>query len=112
MLHSRSLLTTITVIFTIIGLLALMGCGPSKEKQQMSGFISEYGQAVDTFAELSKKADTNGISEAKAKIESFKSQWSDMKIDLSSEVTPQVLNQLDDEFKVITKKYQVLAANA
>ena len=112
MLRTRSFWTTIMVIFTIIGLLALTGCGPSKEKQQMSGFISEYGQAVDTFAELSKKADTNGISEVKAKIETLMSQWSDMKIDLSSELTPQVLNELDDEFKVITQKYQVAAANA
>lgn len=112
MLSTRSLWTTIMVFFTILGLLTFMGCGPSKEKQQMSGFISEYSQTVDTFVELSQKTDTNGISEVKAKIESLKSQWSDMKIDLSSEVTPQVLNQLDDEFKVITKKFQAIAANA
>jgi hypothetical protein len=112
MLRTRSLWITIMAILAIIGLLALTGCGPSKEKQQMSGFISEYGQAVDTFAELTKKTDTNGISESKAKIESFKSQWSDMKIDLASEITPQDLNELDDEFKVITKKYQAIAANA
>jgi len=112
MLRTRSLLMTIIVFSTALGLMALMGCGPSKEKQQMSGFLSEYSQTVDTFVELSKKADTNGISEVKAKIESLKSQWSDMKIDLASEVTPQVLNQLDDKFKVITKKYQSIAANA
>jgi len=112
MLHTRSLWTTIMITLTIVGLTALMGCGPSKEKQQMSGLISEYGQAVDTFAELSKKADANGISEAKAKVESFKTQWSDMKIDLASEVTPQVLNELDEEFKLITIKYQAIAANA
>jgi len=112
MLATRSLWTTTMAIFVIFGLIALMGCGPSKEKQLMSGFISEYSLAVDTFAELSKKADTNGISEVKAKVESLMSKWSDMKIDLSSDVTPQVLNQLDDEFKMITKKYQTAAANA
>jgi len=112
MLRTRSLWTTTITVFAISGLLLLMGCGPSKEKLQMSGFISEYGQAVDTFAELSKKADSNGISEAKAKVESFKTQWSDMKIDLASEVTPQVLNELDAEFKLITQKFQEIAANA
>jgi hypothetical protein len=112
MFRARSLFITIIVFSTILGLMALMGCGPSKEKQQMSGFISEYSQTVDTFAELSKKADTNGISEVKAKIESFKSKWSDMKMNLGSELTPQVLNELDDEFKMITKKYQAIAANA
>ncbi len=112
MLSTRSLRATLMVFFTILGLLALMGCGPSKEKQQMSGFLVEYNQAVKAYNELSKKADTNGIAEMKAKIDSFNTRWSDMKIDLSSEVTPQDLNQLDDEFKVITKKFQAIAANA
>ena len=112
MLRARSLLTTIIVFSTILGLMALIGCGPSKEKQQMSNFLTEYNQEVDTYAELSKKADKNGIAEVKAKIESFESRWSDMKMDIASEVTPQVLNQLDDEFKMITKKFQAISANA
>ena len=112
MLRARSLLTTILVFSTILGLMALIGCGPSKEKQQMSGFITEYSQAVDTYAELFEQADKNGIAEVKANIESFESRWSDMKMDIASEVTPQVLNQLDDEFKMITKKFQTIAANA
>lgn len=112
MLRARSLLTTIIVFSVILGLMALIGCGPSKAKQQMSGFITEYSQAVDTYAELFKQADKNGIAEVKSKIESFESRWSDMKIDIASEVTPQVLNQLDDEFKMITKKFQAISANA
>lgn len=111
MLRISSLSKTMILILTIFVIAALIGCGPSKEKQQMSSFVMEYSQAVDTFAELSKQADTNGIAEAKAKIESFKSQWSDMKMDIASEVTPQVLNQLDDEFKMITKKFQAITAN-
>lgn len=112
MFRTRSLLTTIMVFSTILGLTALIGCGPSKEKQQMSSFLSEYSQAVDTYAELSKKADSNGIAEVKAKVESFESRWSDIKIEMASEVTPQVLNQLDDEFKMITKKFHEIAASA
>ena len=112
MFRTRSLLTTIMVFSTILGLIALIGCGPSKEKQQMMSFLSEYSQAVDTYAELSKKSDTNGIAEVKANIESFESRWSDMKIDMGSEITPQDLNQLDDEFKLITKKFQEIAASA
>ena len=112
MLRARSLLTTIIVFSTILGLMALIGCGPSKEKQQMSSFLMEYSQAVDEYAELSKQADKNGIAEVKTKIESFKSRWSDIKMDMASEVTPQVLNQLDDEFKMITKKFQAIATKA
>ncbi|RLC02560.1 MAG: hypothetical protein DRH90_13585 [Deltaproteobacteria bacterium] len=110
MSRTRTLLITIIVFSTILGLMALMGCGPSKEKQQMSGFLSEYNQAVKTYTELSKKADTNGISEMKTKVDSFMSRWSDLKMEMASEITPQDLNQLDDEFKMITKKYQAISA--
>ncbi len=111
MLRTRSFLITIIVFSTILGLMALMGCGPSKEKQQMSGFLSEYNQAVKAYTELSKKTDTNGISEMKAKIDTFKSGWTVLKEDMADEITPQDLNQLDDEFKMITKKYQAISAN-
>jgi len=112
MFKTRSLLITIIVFSTILGLVSFVGCGPSKEKQQMSGLLTEYNQAVEAYTELAKQADTNGISEMKANIDAFKSRWSDMKIEMASEVTPQVLNQLDDEFKMITKKYQAITANA
>ena len=107
-----SLSKTMLLISVSFVIVALIGCGPSKEKQQMSGFITEYSQAVDEYAELSKQADKNGIAEVKAKIESFKSRWSDMKVDMGSELTPQVLNELDDEFNMITKKFQAIAASA
>ena len=112
MSKTPSLSNTMLLISVSFVIVALIGCGPSKEKQQMSGFITEYSQAVDEYAELSKQADKNGIAEVKAKIESFKSRWSDMKVDMASELTPQVLNKLDDEFNMITKKFQAIAASA
>ncbi len=112
MSKTPSLSKTMLLISVSFVIVALIGCGPSKEKQQMSGFITEYSQAVDEYAELSKQADKNGIAEVKAKIESFKSRWSDMKVDMASELTPQVLNKLDDEFNMITKKFQAIAASA
>lgn len=102
-----------TMLFSIIVvIIAVMGCGPSKEHQQMTNFMVEYNQAVDTYIELSKQTDANGIAEAKAKVESFQTRWSDMKMDIGSEVTPQVLNELDDEFKLITKKFKAIATSA
>ncbi len=106
-----SLSKTMILFTTIFVIIALIGCGPSKEKQQMTSFIVEYDQAVDAYIELSKQADTNGIAEAKAKIESFKSRWSDMRMDIASEITPQVLNELDDKFHLITKKFETIAAS-
>ena len=112
MLKISSLTRTMILISTIIVIVTLVACGPSKEKQQMSSFITEYSQAVDKYVELSKQADTNEIAEAKAKIESFKSRWSDLKMNIEDEVTPQVLNQLDDEFNMITKKFQAISTKA
>ena len=80
MSKTPSLSKTMLLISVSFVIVALIGCGPSKEKQQMSGFITEYSQAVDEYAELSKQADKNGIAEVKAKVESFESRWSDIKI--------------------------------
>ena len=104
--------TTIIVISTLIGIMTLTGCGPSKEQQQMSGFLTEYNQAVEVYTELAGNGDSNGISEAKAKVESLQTRWSEIKIEMGSEITPQVLDELDNEFKTITKKYTQVAANA
>ena len=56
MLRTRSLLITITLFVAILSLVSFVGCGPSKEKQQMSGFLTEYNQAVATYTELTNKS--------------------------------------------------------
>jgi len=112
MVRKQSRWIQLVVIAMVTVSMALVGCGPSKQQQQMSGFLVEYTKAVDAFEVAAGKADTNGMSEEKAKIESYISQWTTLKNDLGSELTPQVLNELDDQFKNITKKYEALAASA
>jgi hypothetical protein len=109
MIRELSPKTHLILVVSLAVLIALLGCGPSKEKQKMLSFITEYKQAVTAYEELVSKNDTNGVSEMKTKIESFSTKWTDIKVEIGSEVTPQTLDELDNEFATITKKYQSLS---
>ena len=54
-------------------------------------------------------ADESKKAEMKEKVESFKSQWSSMEMELVGNVTPQVYRQLEEEYEKITKRYSSLA---
>jgi len=95
-----------------MGLISFVGCGPSKEQQQMNNFLTEYGQAVDKFAELNGNGDVTAIAEIKSKIEKLQSQWLALESEMESEVTPQVIQKLDKQFKAITKKFEEVSAGA
>ena len=112
MFNRQSFWTSAIILVLIMGLLSFMGCGPSKEQQQMSNFLTEYGQAVDKYAELNGNGDTNALDEAKAKIQALQTKWLGLKSEMESEVTPQVMQKLDKEFKTITKKYEDVPTGA
>jgi hypothetical protein len=112
MIKRQTFWTSAIILVTILGLVSFVGCGPSKEQQQMNSIVTEYGQAVDTYVELNGNGDTNALSEAKAKIEALQTQWMGIKSEMVGEVTPQVMQKLDKEFKTITKKYEEVPAGA
>ncbi len=112
MIIRQSFRTSAIILVLILGLISFMGCGPSKEQQQMNNFLTEYGQAVDKYAELNGNGDASALAEAKAKIETLQNKWLGLKSDMESEVTPQVMEKLDKEFKTITKKYDEVPAGA
>jgi hypothetical protein len=60
-----------------------------------------YSDTVNEYAE----ADESKRATMKEKMDSFNSKWSDMKMDLGSLVTPNVLEELDKQYKEIAKKY-------
>ena len=43
------------------------------------------------------------------KIKSLMSKWTEMEMEMGSELTPQDLNKVDKEYQNITKKYNNLA---
>jgi len=108
MFKTKSTLNYVIVFSAIIGLAFVIGCGSSQEKQMMSDFLQQYNQEVDEYSAL----DNGKKAEMDEKLDSYKSKWSDLKMELGGDVTPQALNELDKEYKKITKKYASLAGKS
>ena len=93
------------ICFAVIAALALViGCGSSAEKQAMSDFLQMYSDTVNEYAE----ADETKRAAMKDKMDSFAAKWSDMKMELGSLVTPNALEELDQQYNQIAKKYAAL----
>jgi hypothetical protein len=86
----------------------VIGCGASQEQQKMSQFLMEYGKTVDEYS----AADNSKKTEIAGKVDSYKAKWSNMKMEMGSELTPQVLDKLDNEYHAITKKFEDLAGKS
>jgi hypothetical protein len=108
MFKTKSTLNYVIVFSAIIGLAFVIGCGSSQDKQMMSDFLQQYNQEVDEYSAL----DNGKKAEMDETLDSYKSKWSDMKMELGGDVTPQALNELDKEYKKITKKYTSLAGKS
>lgn len=105
MLYIRSKLSCVLAIALITGLVFILGCGESPEKQKMSKFLEEFSQAVSEFA----AADQSKKGELEAKLKDYMSKWNKMKFEIGSEVTPQVMEEMDMEYQKIAKEYKKLA---
>ena len=104
MLKARSTLIFVMLFSALIGLIFVIGCGGSAEKQQMSEFLKLYSDAVSEF----EVADDTKRAELKEKIDSYRLKGLAMIGELNDKVTPQVMQELEDQFKAITKKYTSL----
>jgi len=104
MIRSKTPLNFVICFAAFVGLVFAIGCGNSVEKQAMTDFLQMYSEIVNEYA----GADESGRAVMKAKVESFNSKWSDMKMELGSLVTPNVLEELDKQYKEIAKKYASL----
>ena len=105
MIKVRSNLSYVMVIALISGLVFILGCGDSPEKQKMSTFLQEFNQAVTEFA----AADQSKKGELEAKLKDYMSKWPEMKFEIGSEVTPQVMEKMDMEYQKIAQEYKKLA---
>ena len=102
MFRFKSTLNVIIVFTALLGL--VIGCGSSVEKQAMSDFLTLYDSTVEEYS----AANESMKAELKEKLDSFKSKWADIKMEMGAEVTPQTLSKLDNEYQKITKKYTSL----
>jgi hypothetical protein len=108
MLKFKPILNYAVVLAALAGLVLVIGCGTSLEKQQMSDFIQKFGQEVNEYA----KAENGQKAELAAKIESDMAKWTQLKMDMGSELTPQVLDKLDAEYQKLTKEFKTLSSKS
>ena len=108
MLKVKANLNLVVVLAAIVGLVFVIGCGTSQEKQQMTDFIQKFGQEVDEYA----KAEDGQKAELAVKIESDMAKWTQLKIDMGSELTPQVLDKLDAEYQRLAKEFKTLSGKS
>lgn len=108
MLKIKSNLNFVVVLAAIAGLVFLVGCGDSQEKQQLTAFVQEFGTAVQEYA----KAEDGQKAELETKLNSLMEKWTQMKLDLGSEVTPQVLDKLDGEYQKFAKEFKTLSGKS
>jgi hypothetical protein len=108
MLKMKLNLNVVVVLAAIVGLVFVIGCGTSLEKKQMTDFIQEFGKTVDAYA----KAEEGQKAELQAKVESYMDKWTEMKIEMGSELTPQVLDKLDAEYQRLAKEFKTLSGKS
>ena len=101
MIRFKSTLNCVIVFSALLGLLFVIGCGSSAEKQAMSDFLAQYETTVNEYTAASESM----RSKMKEKLDSFKTKWGNMKIEMGAEITPQTLDKLDNEYQKITKEY-------
>jgi hypothetical protein len=93
------------VMLAICGLVFAIGCGDSQEVQAMKDFLKLYSDTVDEYA----AADEAKKAELKAKLDTFKSKWSNMEMEMDGRITPNDLEKFDKQYKEIQKKYTEIA---
>ena len=106
MLKFKSTLNFVMLLSALLGLIFVIGCAGSAEKQEISSFLKLYSDAVDEY----EAADDTKRDQLKEKIDSYKLKCSAMisELELNNKATPQVMNELEREYKDITKKYASL----
>ena len=104
MVQFKSTLNSVMLFSALLGLVFVIGCGGSAEKQEMSDFLKLYSDAVNEYV----TADDTQRTQLKEKLESYRVKWMNLKAELNDQVTPGVLEELDREYKEISKKYASL----
>lgn len=108
MLKFKSTLNYFIVSSAVIGLVFVIGCNGSEQKQKMSSFLEEYSKTLDEYAEVVNNADETKKAELEEKLNDYISKWTEIKIEMGSEITPQALDKLDQQYQEITKKFKAL----
>ena len=112
MFRIKSILSRLMVLSAIVGLVFVLGCGSSEEKHKISEFLQEYSKTLDEYADAVNKADTTKKADLEGKLNSFDSRWSEIKMQEADEITPQALDNFEQEYQKINKKYKEIAGKS
>jgi outer membrane murein-binding lipoprotein Lpp len=106
MLKLQTRLNFVVLFSALLGLIFVIGCGSSAEKQEISNLLKLYGDAVNEY----EAAQDTQRAQLKEKIDSYRHQCSAMigDLELNNKVTRQVMNELEKEYKEISEKYASL----
>ena len=106
MFKLQSTLNFVILFSALLGLIFVIGCAGSAEKQKMSDILKLYNNAVSEY----EAADSTQRAQLKEKIDSYKLKCSAKmsELELNAKVTPQVMNELEREYKEITERYASL----
>ena len=106
MLKFKSTLNFVMVLSAVLALVWVAGCAGSAEKQEMSKILKLYSDAVNEY----EAADSTHRAQLKEKIDAYQHQCSAKmsELELNAKVTPQVMQEMEKEYKAISKKYASL----
>jgi len=106
MLKFKSTLNFVILFSALLGLIFVIGCAGSSEKQELSNFLRLYSDTVNEY----EAADDTKRAQLKEKIDSYKLKCSTMmsEMELNANATPQVMKELEKEYKEISNKYTSL----
>ena len=63
---------------------------------------------TDPYADAVSKGDRAKKAEIEARLDSLKGQWTQLQVDIGTEVTPQAMEKFEAEFKNLAKKFAEL----
>lgn len=112
MLRIKSNLNWFILLLAMIGLVFVIGCGGSEDKLKMTGLLQEFSKTLDEYSDAVTKADAAKKAEIEGKLNSYEHKWSAMKMQMADKITPQVLDELDNEYHKIENKYKTLAGKS
>lgn len=108
MLKIKSSLNVVVICAIMAGLFLIFGCKNSAEKKQMTDFIQEFGKTVEEYA----KADDAHKAELATKLNSEMEKWTQMKMDMGNDLTPQALDKLDNDYQKYAKQFKSLSGKS
>ena len=106
---SKSILMYLVLFSTLLGFLVIWGCGPSAEKEKMMAFMQNFQRTLDEYADAISKSDNDKKAEIEVKLDSLEGQWTLLKEEIGTDVTPQTMEKFEAEFRKLVKKYADLS---